>query len=85
MTSPARKAEIRCPACGVCYSSYIRASINLTLPERWTAADIEKMTTSVCPRCGYRVRHSALVVGEKGTWYVRRGDEPPDEQPTAPV
>lgn len=62
MTSPTRRIEVECPACGTRYEDDWRPSINLGLGEEWTPEEIEEATSATCPECGRRVALDALVV-----------------------
>jgi len=62
VTSPTRRIEVECPACGTRYEDDWRPSINLGLGEEWTPEEIEEATSATCPECGRRVALDALVV-----------------------
>jgi predicted RNA-binding Zn-ribbon protein involved in translation (DUF1610 family) len=62
MTSPARQVEVGCPRCGVRYSTWYRASINLGLGEEWSEADLREASSATCPACGQVVELETLVV-----------------------
>ena len=67
MTSPPEEIEVECPKCGGVYSDWYRPSINLTL-EKFDEEYLEEASTSTCPECGYKVRHTVLTVREDGVW-----------------
>jgi len=68
MTSPCEIIQIKCPKCGKVYEDWHRASFNLDLDD-FDDKYIDEATSSTCPDCKHKVRHSALVVREgDGVW-----------------
>ena len=63
MTSPPEDITIKCPKCGHVYKDWWRPSINLGLDD-FDEAYLIEATTSTCPKCGFRIEHSALMVGK---------------------
>lgn len=70
MTSPPSKIKVQCPTCGRLFEDWYRASINLSLGEEWTKAEIEEATSVKCPRCGTRTPVGSLVVDQSGTFQI---------------
>lgn len=66
MTSPAVRIEVVCEGCGVVFEAWHRPSINLTLGEEWTEAEIRAATWARCPKCGLEVELATLVIGDVG-------------------
>jgi DNA-directed RNA polymerase subunit RPC12/RpoP len=79
MTSPVEEIEVRCPKCGQVYSDWYRPSINLTLDD-FDDEYVEAASTSTCPKCGHKVRHSVLTVGADGVWTFSEGDGEQSDQ-----
>ena len=63
MTSPVEEIEVECPSCGHVYTDWYRPSINRTLDD-FDDEYLEAATTSTCPECDHKVRHSVLTVRE---------------------
>lgn len=67
MTSPPTQITVICPACGLQYRDWHRASINLDL-EGWDPDDPEvqeylrQCGTATCPACAHIVELGTLVV-----------------------
>lgn len=70
MTMPPEQIAVRCPKCGNVYQDWWRPSINLSLGERFSDEYLEEASTSTCPACQYKVRHSVLLVREDGVWEI---------------
>jgi DNA-directed RNA polymerase subunit RPC12/RpoP len=62
VTSSPRKIECECHACGERFEAWYRASINLSLGEKWTPEELEAAATATCPRCGAKGELETLVV-----------------------
>lgn len=69
MTSPPELIVVKCPACGAYYQGSYRASLNFSL-EDFDAEYLDRITSSTCPHCGYKVSHDVLIVREDGTWVL---------------
>jgi len=67
VTSPPKQIEIVCPQCGFIYKDWYRPSINLAL-DNFDEQYLEQASTSICPRCEYKVHHDVLIVREDGAW-----------------
>ena len=72
MTSPARDVVVRCPrvGCGTIYSTWHRASINLTLGEEFSDEYLHDAMTGTCPRCRYVVDLGMLTIVQRGGRHV---------------
>ena len=75
MTSPPTETEVRCPKCGHVYQDWYRPSINLRL-DHFDDAYLERVSTSTCPKCKFKVRHEVLMVREHGVWEIGGGPAP---------
>ena len=69
MTSPPEQISVVCPECGKTYEDWYRPSINLQLDD-FDEEYLERASTSTCPDCGFKVRHSVLTVRKDGVWEV---------------
>lgn len=66
MTSPIEEIEIKCPNCGMMYSSWYRPSINLNLDD-FDEEYIDECSSAVCP-CKFKVYFETIVVDKEG-WH----------------
>jgi hypothetical protein len=78
VTSPPQEITVQCPQCGQIYKDWWRPSINLSLGERFSDEYLEEASTSTCPTCHYKVRHSLLVIRENGLWQIGPRDAEDD-------
>ena len=62
MTSPPTEIEVECPACGHSFVTWHRPSVNLSLGEKWTKKDLDKLRFVNCPRCDCRLEKELMVV-----------------------
>ena len=50
MTSPPTEIEVECPACGHSFITWHRPSVNLSLGEKWSKKDLDKLRFVNCER-----------------------------------
>ena len=62
MTSPPKEIEVECPACGYSFVTWHRPSVNLSLGEKWTKKDLDKLRFVNCERCNFRFEKELMVV-----------------------
>ena len=62
MTTPPREIEVECSACGNRFVTWHRPSVNLSLGEKWTKKDLDKLRFVNCPRCDFRLEKELMVV-----------------------
>ena len=51
MTSPIVDIEVECSACGERFVTWHRASVNLSLGEKWTKKELGEVKFAKCPSC----------------------------------
>ena len=61
MTSPIVDIEVECPACGEQFGTWHRGSVNLSLGEKWTKKELDKVKFANCPSCGGRFEKDLLI------------------------
>jgi len=61
MTSPIEVIEVVCPACGEHFATWHRASVNLSLGEKWTKKEFDEVKFVKCPRCNARFEKDLLI------------------------
>lgn len=61
MTTAPELITVQCPACGVQFETWHRASMNLDL-DNFDDAYVEEMSTATCPACGTTSSLDSLVV-----------------------
>ena len=74
MTSPPKEIEVECPACGYSFGAWHRPSVNLSLGEKWSKKDLDKLRFVNCERCNCRFEKELMVVQmdlEEGKLTVR--------------
>ena len=74
MTSPPTEIEVECPDCGIRFVTWHRPSVNLSLGEKWTKKDLDKLRFVDCERCNFRFEKELMVVQmdlEEGKLIVR--------------
>ena len=69
MTSPCNPISVKCPSCGATYDDWYRPSINLALDD-FDDEYLDEVTSSTCPHCQCKVRHSVLTIREDGFWSI---------------
>jgi predicted RNA-binding Zn-ribbon protein involved in translation (DUF1610 family) len=74
MTSPVEEIQVTCPGCGNVYRDWHRASFNFNLGEEFSEEYIDQATSATCPKCGLKVRLTALFVDGK-TMTFKVGDD----------
>jgi len=62
MTSPIKDVEVECPACGERFATWHRASVNLSLGEKWTKEKLDELMFISCPKCNGRFKKDLLIV-----------------------
>jgi len=62
MTTPPKEIEVECPACGHGFVTWHRPSVNLSLGEKWTKKDLDKLRFVDCGRCNFRFEKELIVV-----------------------
>ncbi len=62
MTTPPKEIEVEYPACGNCFVTWHRPSVNLSLGEKWTKKDLDKLRFVDCERCNFRFEKELMVV-----------------------
>ncbi len=62
MTTPPKEIEVECPACGYSFVTWHRPSVNLSLGEKWTKKELDKLRFVNCPRCDCRFEIELMVV-----------------------
>ncbi len=62
MTTPPKEIEVECPACGHSFVTWHRPSVNLSLGEKWTKKDLDKLRFVDCGRCNFRFEKELMVV-----------------------
>jgi DNA-directed RNA polymerase subunit RPC12/RpoP len=62
MTTPPREIEVECPACGIRFVTWHRPSVNLSLGEKWSKKDLDKLRFVNCERCNFRFEKELMVV-----------------------
>lgn len=70
MTSPPQPITITCPSCGTSFESWWRASINLSLGEKFSDDYLREATIKTCPKCKFEIRLDTLLIGEDGVWRI---------------
>jgi len=61
MTSPIEDVEVECPACGERFVTWHRASVNLSLGEKWTKKELDEVKFAFCPKCHGRSEKDVLI------------------------
>ena len=61
MTSPIVDIEVECPACGEQFVTWHRASVNLSLGEKWTKKGLDEVKFAKCPSCNGRCEKNTLI------------------------
>ncbi len=56
-----------CPKCSHQYEDWYRASINLELDD-FDDEYLDRASSSICPKCNYKVSHNVLIVRRDGVW-----------------
>ena len=62
MTSPPIEIGVECPACGERFVTWHRASVNLSLDEKWTKEELDELMFINCPKCNCRFDKDLLIV-----------------------
>ena len=62
MTSPPVEIEVECLACGERFVTWHRASVNLSLGEKWTKEKLDEVKFANCPKCNGRFEKDLLIV-----------------------
>ena len=62
MTTPPEDIEVECSACGIRFVTWHRPSVNLSLGEKWTKKDLDKLRFVDCERCNFRFEKELMVV-----------------------
>ena len=62
MTSPPIEIEVDCPACGERFATWHRASVNLSLGEKWTQKELDNLKSIDCPGCKSRLEKDVLIL-----------------------
>ena len=62
MTTPPKEIEVECSACGYSFVTWHRPSVNLSLGEKWTKKDLDKLRFVNCERCNFRFEKELMVV-----------------------
>jgi rubredoxin len=76
MTSAPEQVTVQCPACGLVYQDWYRASINLDLGEEFDAAYLDECGSAVCPGCKHKVYFQQLIV-QAGIFRYAASDHEP--------
>jgi len=75
MTSLPCSFTIECPKCGTLYEDRYRPAADLA-PDHLEESGPPPARPSICPSCGFRLRHGATVVREEdGVWIVEADGE----------
>jgi hypothetical protein len=61
MTSPIEDIEVECSACGEHFATWHRASVNLSLGEKWTKKELHEVKFANCPRCNAQFEKDLLI------------------------
>ena len=61
MTSPIVDIEVECPICGEQFVTWHRASVNLSLGEKWTKEELDGVKFAICPKCNGRIDKDVLI------------------------
>jgi hypothetical protein len=61
MTSPIVDIEVKCPVCGERFVTWHRASVNLSLGEKWTKKELREVKFAMCPSCNGRFEKDTLI------------------------
>ena len=61
MSSPVTTVTLKCPQCGKRYTSWCRASLNVTIDD-FNDVSIDESSSATCPVCGYKAYFNTLVM-----------------------